>query len=223
MLLFFTCTLTNAKGLKPDCSIEMVTRNCEFYKDHQNEILIKLPDGTYYSNPKASKALFPPLPNASSLPGSSSSNYLNMNGGIHNPYSLGLGGSTDTDALLLKQQGVIDIIDDSLATPFKMYFIPLAAQLLAMDDSTQIKYPAPLTSRNAKLTQKTVADLKNELKESLGEKKYSSLINFISEDIKINQAQMKNYLKQKALQEAAAKEVEQRQHEDLNKSETESQ
>jgi hypothetical protein len=165
---------------KPVCTLESVSRNCDFFREHESEAEIKLPDGTSYQNPLF-KAKTPAPAGISGSPGSpySDGNPPPNMGGMYfgpqmTPEQTAKMAKMQEDAIVSQSQ-VLELMEDSkLSLKSKMALSQQGPFLLT---GNALSLPFPLSDKNSRFQMVPSAKVLEELKAALGQEKYSQVVN----------------------------------------------
>lgn len=159
---------------KPECTVDFVTRNCDFYKEKQNQSEIKLKDGTIIYNPLASVMMAgTPIK-------------------ISNVYT----GENDVVEMLDRQGKIIDILGSKVSSPYKMSLVQMYASIYSGSDEGMMTIPWPPDSNKPQLVTKKNKEIKEDLELRLGKdvEIFKSLIQPDIEKIKKNAEAFKKAL-----------------------------
>jgi hypothetical protein len=165
---------------KPVCSAKSISRDCAFFKEHEDQARITLSDGTYYDNP-----LYDGSKQNKKVPQSASASpYGGMGSGTSGGMGMGTGaygGANNqnyqamADKALRNQSEILDLLENSgYSTDFKLAYSQSAAFQAAFPD-VPMSLPWPPTLKGAARKTVTAKELDTFFKQTIGERKYVEL------------------------------------------------
>lgn len=176
------------------CSAKSVTRNCEFFREHESEAEITLPDGTSYKNPlyngtQAGSNTYGNGPYGSGGYGQGGGAYGSGGYGMGSPGSGGVYGSTMSvedmqklqEQFLADQSKVLEILDGSSLPMRSRLFLSTSGIFLVGQNMYPVSAPLPLASKDGKFKQVSQAEVIEDLKKSLSPEKYNQLFTMWSQ------------------------------------------